>query len=464
MKNVKHLYLFVCYLAIPFLLVCCQNDDLPDVNSQPEFNNLVQNISSLPGQTFTMQATISDPSGIKSISLIYEPWFLNKTIRKDSLPENYELNYSFRVPDDAIENTTHTIVVVAENVGGITTEEEIVVTLNADIESPEILVNSPADGATVLIGDEDEIFFDINLTDNQELSELVIESDIFTETVMLSGGNSTYTNSINIDTPGLYTFNFTVTDAAGNTSTASSSVNVVDELSFINMYLVDTSSQSDFNAALSGYPYVTTPSTLPDEEGFVFTVRYYAEADNTEVRFVAQNTGFGPYTFGANPSNEGELIIGSDNTVSPIVLPAVGYYDITMSLIDLSYSVTPITGIGSPDIAGFTGVYATGTGLSINGQAINAYNPAASAPLTVDPNNPFRYSATIVFNEANGSFILVGNQENWGVFWRMNNGAIESTTAIVPQGGVECGFATQYSGNYLLTVDIYLNTFRISQL
>lgn len=464
MKNTTLIYRFLCCMAISLLWVSCQNDDLPDVNSAPEFSNFAENIASLPGQTFTIQATITDPAGIKSVSLEYEPWFLDRKIQRDSISDTYHLNYSFKVPNDAVEGTSHTVLLTAENIGGVTTSQEITVTLNADIAAPVVTVNSPANASTVVIGEGNEINFDVNLTDNQQLSELLIESSVFTETVSLNGNSYHYTNGINIDTPRQYTFTFKATDLAGNTTVVSSAVNVVEQLSFLQMYLADTSNTSDFTASLAGYPYSTTPSTATGEQGLVFRIRYYAEQANTGVRFVAQKTGFGPYTFGSNGTSDGQLVLGSAVSVAPINLPSRGYYDITMSLQDLSYTVTPVGSIGTPNIPGFTGLYATGTGLKINGQNIDQYNPAASAALTVDPTNAFRYSATIQFNAANGSFIFVGNQANWDVFWRVNNGPIESTTAIVPQGGTECGFATQYSGSYKLTVDIHLNTFRITHL
>lgn len=464
MKYIKHFYQFVSFLAISLVLVGCQDDDVPSVDSAPSFTSLVQEISSLPGQTFTMQATITDPAGIKSVSLQYEPWFLDKTILRDPVTETYELNYSFLVPEEATEGTTHTILLTAENVGGVATTQEVTVTLDADIDAPQIVINSPADGATVLIGDGEEISFDLNITDNQSLSEFTVASDVFTETVAITGNSTSYTNGIDIEEPGVYTFTFTAVDVAGNSISESTTVSVVDELSFLNMYLADTNNTAAFTSSLAGYPYATTPSTEAGEEGFVFSIRYYAESANTGVRFVAQNTGFGPYAFGSNGTDDGQLIIGSDESVAPIVLPETGYYDISMSLLDLTYTVTAVGDLGTPDIAGFTGVYATGTGMVIDGQAIDAYNPVAAAPLTVDPNNPFRYSATIEFSSDNGSFILIGNQENWGVFWRLDNGDIEETTALVPQGGVECSFTTQYSGSYLLTVDIHTNSFRITQL
>lgn len=463
--SLKKIILFHGLLVVLALFsFSCSQDDDQVVNSSPAFLNLVDEISSLPGQTFRLRGIIEDEAGISSIKLVNEEWFLNKTIRKDSLPKSYQLDYQFIVPDDAIENSSHTILITAVNAGGVSTQEEVLVTLDADIQSPQILINSPADGATVLIGEGDEIQFDITVTDNRDIRELRIESDVFNETVQYTGSTVNYQSSFNIDEPGVYSFTVIAVDAAGNESSLTTEVNVVEDLNFLRMYLADTDSQAAFSSALSGYPYSTISSTEAGEEGYVFNIRYYAELPNTGVRFVAQNSGFGPFAFGANTEKEGELAIGSDNTVDPIVIPEIGYYDIEIDLRDLSYSVSPIADPGSPNIAGFTGLYATGTGMIINGQSIDAYNPAASAPLEVDPNNAFRYTATVQFNAENGSFIFVGNQENWGVFWRMNTNDIENTTSIIPQGGVESGFNQQYNGDYELTIDLYLNTFRITQL
>lgn len=451
-------------ITMALISLSCSQDDDQVVNSSPEFVNLIEEISSLPGQTFRIQGTIEDAAGIRSIQLENQEWFLDKSIVKDSLPTTYQLDYQFKVPDGAVENSEHTILLTAVNSGGVATQQEVVVTLDADIQIPEITINSPANGATVLIADGDEIQLDILINDNRELSQFTIESELLSESISYTGTSANYQNSLDVDVPGLYSFTFTAIDASGNVATASTEISVVEDLNFRRMYLADTDGEAEFTSALAGYPYSTNASTEAGEEGYVFNVRYYAESANTNVRFVAQDTGFGPFVFGAHPEDDGELMIGSDETITPIVLPEIGYYDLSIDLRDLSYSVTAVTNLGTPNIAGFTGVYATGTGMIINGQSIDAYNPAASAPLEVDPNNPFRYTATVQFNADNGSFIFVGNQENWGVFWRLDNSSLEDASAIVPQGGIECGFDQQYNGDYMLTVDIHLNTFRLTQL
>ncbi|MFI8379154.1 hypothetical protein [Leeuwenhoekiella sp. NPDC079379] len=464
MKTNKHFYFLVSCLAL-IILMGCSDDDNVNVDSTPEFADLISEISSLPGQTFNLEAIINDPAGIKSIRLHYEPWFLDKTISKDSLPTSYTLNYSFKIPEDALNDSSHTISITAENAGGVTTQREVVVSLDADITAPQIAFVSPANASTVQIGEGDEILLDINLTDNKSLGEFKIESDILNETIELSEKSANYNKSINIEQPGLYIFNITLTDKAGNTVTSTRSVNVVDELNFLQMFLADQAEPSAFDNAISGYPYVADASTVSGEEGFVFTIKYFADSANKEVRFVAQQTGFGPFTFGGDANTPGNLVIGSDASVSPIIISEPGYYDIKMDLRDLTYTVNSITATAPANIAsGFTGVYATGSGLLVDGVAITRFNPSqSSAPLKVDPDFQYRYSAELEFTAETGQFIFIGNQVNYSIFWRLNSGDIEAASTIVPQGGSNCAFSEQYEGTYKLTVDIFLNTMTITK-
>lgn len=462
MKTIKHFYFLVSYLALA-ILMGCSDDDNVKVDSTPEFANLISEISSLPGQTFNLEAVINDPAGIKSIRLQYEPWYLDKTIQKDSLPTSYNLNYAFKIPQDELDDSSHTIIITAENSGGMITQREVVVSLDADFTAPQIAFVSPANASTVQIGEGDEILLDINLTDNKILGELKIESSILNETVMLSDKSSNYKKSINIEEAGLYVFNVTLTDKAGNTTTSTRSVNVVDELNFLQMFLADRTEPSAFEDAIAGYPYVANSSSAAEEAGFVFTIKYFADTANKAVRFVAQPSGFGPFTFGGDANNPGNLVIGSDASVSPIIISEPGYYDIKMDLRDLSYTITSIDATAPATIAsGFTGVYVTGPGLKVGDITLTRFNPSqSSAPLNVDPDFQYRYSADIEFTTETGQFIFIGNQTNYSIFWRLNSGDIEAANTLVPQGGSNAAFSQQYEGTYKLTVDIFLNTMTI---
>lgn len=461
MKTTKTTFWFIC-ISLAILLGCSDDDKPLVVDSSPLFESLQEQISSLPGLTFTFKAVVTDPAGINAVNIKYEEWFLDKTIIKNDNPESYEINYQFKVPEDAIANSTHIIPIKIINAGGNETTQNVEVTLNQDVSSPQIDAISPANESTVLIGNAIE--FNINVTDNN-LSEFKIESDVLNETLPISGTDYNYINAINIEEPGTYTFDITVTDTSGNSSSETVSVNVAEELNFLTMFITDSNAPDFADSYFAGLPIAGTGSTEPEEEGFVFSFRHYAATDNAEVYFIPQPASFDPFAFGRDPSEDGKLVLASMEDILPIILPNIGYYDINIDLRNLSYTVSAIATPEDPmNNVGFDGVFVTGSGISVDGQDITEFNPATSAPMQMDPNNPQRYSATIEFIGTNVSFIFIGNQASYSVFWRVNNGPITTTTAIVPQGGVECTSDIQYSGSYKLTVDVFLNTFTIETL
>ena len=108
MRNIKIKLVFS--IGVLLVIMGCSQEDSIIVNSTPEFVSLEENISSLPGETFKISGVVSDPAGIKSVNFIYKPWFLDKTIVKDSVPNSYTISYQFKVPDDAIEPQLKTLI------------------------------------------------------------------------------------------------------------------------------------------------------------------------------------------------------------------------------------------------------------------------------------------------------------------------------------------------------------------
>ncbi|MDX1699049.1 MAG: hypothetical protein R3250_00455 [Melioribacteraceae bacterium] len=459
----KRILLFVFSII---LIASCEKDDEITVDSQPEFTMIEESISSLPGRNFSIKATINDPAGVESINLKYEPWFLDKTIIvKDSTPSTYNLDYSFQVPTAAEENSQHTIVITSTNVGGVSTSKDVSVTLDLDDEAPQIIVEKPENGSTVLIGEGDEIDFNITVSDNEQLSGFLIEGGSFSETLEISGTSYQYQNSLNIDETGSYSFNITVTDEAGNQQTESFTVNVLDELKFDKMYFTDVSTSEALSTDVFGVPALTEAIREEGEEGYVFTARYYSESSNSEIRFIPQKGSFEPYTFGASLEIEGMLTNGSSSNVNPIILPEKGYYEIKIDLRDLSYSVSSYT----PSEDTFPLVQVIGTGIEINGEttctsnvdgANLCWNFASGKQLIQDPENPYRFSATMKLydettNDGSNGFILNANTSGWGPFWRFDNG--EDPNNAVLNGGTNFVFGPEAYGTYKFVFDTHLN-------
>lgn len=455
--------------TVAFLLVLvfgCSSDDSVKVNSSPEFQSLTDRISSLPGETLIFSGVVSDPAGIESVNIKYEPWFLDKTIVKtDSIYKDYDLSYKFKVPVDAVEGSEHIVEIAVTNRGGRQTTENVVVTLDQDIVNPDIQVLSPVSGATVLIGEGDEIELDITVLD-QELAEFKIESSVINETIPVTGTTYTYAKSLNITEEGSYDFTITVKDATGNESVETLSVNVLNELLFDVMYITDVSSNSALTSDLFGVPYVTEASTVTEEDGYVFTARYYAASPNTEVRFIPQKGSFEPYSFGGSSSEPGVLAIGTDSTVSPIILPQVGYYEVTMDLKNQTYAVTPY----NPTDDAFDQVYILGRGVFVEDTSTCVNNTTGATqcwhfksgkPFNADASNPYLWTLDIAVDDqpndegANG-FILNANASGWAPFWRVDDA--DDPEATVPGGGANYVFPDEALGkDYTVVFDTHLN-------
>ena len=465
MKTTKtHLLLILSIFA---LIISCNDDESVSVDSTPEFISFVEAISSLPGETVYFEGVGTDPAGVQSINIKYEPWFLDKTIVKDSLPDIYELKYAFKVPDDAEEFSVHTIPVTISNVGDVATVKNVVITLDKDITAPVINISSPIGGATVLIGDGTEVDLNIDLTD-RELSELKIESDFFSETIVLSGESSyNYNQSLDVANPGTYDIEVTATDATGNESTATVSVSIVTDLKFVAMYLTDETTDAALNQDLFGIPFSTTASQASGEDGYVFTARYYSSAVNSEVRFIPQQASFEPFTFGVSSSDSSKLTLGQNATVDPIVIPGVGYYEITMDVRDLSYTVSSYT----PSDAAFDQIYVLGTGIYVdattstctnnNDGSTQCWNFNSGKPFVQDSSNQYLWTLDVTLQDEpaqnNNGFILNANPSGWRPFWRVDVNGGDPSRAI-PNNGNNYIFDDSALGkDYTFVFDTHLN-------
>ncbi|WP_396600875.1 hypothetical protein [Algibacter sp. R77976] len=443
----------------------CDNDDSVSVDSTPEFQTLNQEVSSLPGEIFLFEGIVTDPAGIKTINFKYDSWFLDKTIVKDSLPETYTISYKFKVPDDAEQFSVHTIPVTITNAGDVASTRDVVITLDRDITAPVITINSPIDGATILIGAGDEIDLNIDLSD-RELAEIKIESSLLNETTAISGSTFNYSNSFDVTEPGDYTFTITATDATGNESSATVSVSVVSDLQFNAMFLTDETTDAALNQDIFGIPFTTMDSQAAGEDGYVFTGRYYSTAANSEVRFVPQQGSFAPFTFGADPSTPGKLVLGQDASVDPIVIPGTGYYEITMDIRDLSYTITVYT----PSDTVYDQVYILGRGVYIDATTSTCTNNTdgstqcwhfkSGKPFTQDGANQYLWTIDVTLQDqpndagANG-FILNANPAGWAPFWRTDP---DDRSIAIPGGGSNYVFPDDaLNKDYTFIFDTHLN-------
>ncbi len=288
---------------------------------------------------------------------------------------------------------------------------------------------------------------------------------------MISVGASTYSfnEEIDFDLAGSFTLSVIAIDTSGNVGRSDLSVNVEEALKFDRMYLADVGSDSELNSDAFGVPVRINGFTHPDSAGIIFEALYYNTSPNTEIRFIPQKSSFGPFTFGAG-ANEGELEIGSDNTVNPIVLSDIGYHRIMVNLSTFSYTMETYTPSDTP----FDEIFLMGTGVRVNGAStcVNnndaselCWNFASGKPLTKASSNPYLFTGTVELfdfdpeGDGNNGFILGANPNGWSPFWRFDQGDeldLEPEFTVPNDGGNYIFSAARY-GTYRFEFDTHLN-------
>ena len=455
------------FLLTLFLAIAC-SDDEPTVSSEPVLD-IQSTVTGLPGETFTMTGLVSDPAGIQSIRLNYANWSLDKIITLDAAITQYELRYAFKVPGSEEVGSTHTIGVEVTNAGGNVSSGEVMITLSKDNEDPEIDFSSPNDGGTYILGTGPEFSLSFEVTDNNQIESVELIGLGFNEVVSVNSANYSFDQEIDFAFAGPFEFTVIATDNSGNRATSNLSFNIEESLKFDKMYLADVASGDELNSDAFGVPARINGFTQPDSAGVIFEALYYSASANTEIRFIPQKSSFGPFSFGAG-AGAGELVMGSDASVDPIVLPDVGYYRIMLNLTSLSYTMETYNPSDTP----FSQVYLIGTGVRVNGESTCVNNNDASEScwdfasgkaLTADGSNPYLYTATVELfdhdpaGDGNNGFILGANPAGWSPFWRFDPGNVLDLEPefTVPNGGDHYIFSAAKYGTYHFEFDTHLN-------
>ncbi|MEM6395136.1 MAG: hypothetical protein AAF741_02225 [Bacteroidota bacterium] len=461
-------------LAATILLIglACE-DDMISVDSTPQLE-LVEEISGLPGETIVFSGLLSDPAGVRDIRITYEPWFLDKVIEVTPGVTQFELAYSFLIPADEVIGSEHLVTVTAANPGDNDMTSQIRVTISGDNSQPVISISSPNDGGTFILGPGAEFSLDISANDDQGIGSVRIAGFGINEEVEVNDVSYSFNREIDFSLSGQFTVNVSVTDLAGNTSSASRTVNIEESLRFDRMFLADVDTDAELNSDVFGVPMLINGSTDPTTEGVIFEALYYNKEANQEIRFIPQKSSFAPFAFGAGPGPN-ELAIGTDATVNPIVLPEVAYYRIIIDFTSLTYTLETF----EPTDPTFDFIILIGTGVTVNGESTctsNAdgselcYNFGSGKELTPDPENPYRFFADIELfdydpvGDGNNGFILGANKTGWVPFWRFDVGDAVGTfpDTTVPGGGGNFIFGPEVYGEYFFEFDTFLNRVRIT--
>lgn len=460
------------YLLLLLLVVQgCKKSELDfakDDKAAPTLNLTNSELHWVQGYDLYAQGTVTDDIGIKSINLKIAEWSLDKTITfEDSLVKSFNLNYKFKVPVTAVDKPNE-IVITVTDVSGKTAQKSIFVHMDGDFTMP-VFVSAPDNALTVIksqVASKETVFrVSIDVSDNKDLGYVVIKSGAplnYYDSVLVSGKNATVEKVYTLPSElANYKFEYTVGDKAlgtekGNRVTRTTDLTVSDMPDFEKMYLADVETKTALNSDLFGVPMLVD-HTAP----YTYTAKYYSAAAGTKVRFIPQKTDFQPNCFGLDDS---KTVIINDPSSNPIVLPAVGYYEIVMNTKTSTYTVKQYTpsdvtpnsltykldGVDTPIQIGLIG-----KGFANHPE--QNWSPSAAILLQQSTTNSYIYSLDVEL-EGNVQFII-GPHHPWGwwiePFWRFDSKTNPEKTRPNNGDNVDLNVPTRTA--YTFIFDSHLN-------
>lgn len=332
------------FLTGAFLFGCTEESVYTDVDGQNPFLELTtEHIRTLTGYEFTMSGKISDKDGISSIKLYCPELFLDKTIDLVKLYSEtqyeYNLNYSFTIPEDNKEQNFKVKVTIID-LGGRTTEGEILITMDGDYTAPGFSQHVN-DVKIIALGDYATARIEFTATDDKGLDYLTVsvpELEV-NDTVYCDKENVSmeYTFSKDVKFPsknlGSFKMYTKAVDLLGNSVVDSCNVvlSVIED--YEKMYLADVATDDELNSDVFGVPMLIDHTDVNK-----YRARYYCSKANTEVYFIPQRNSFNPVRIGVNKDDKSKLSLDSDS--EPIVLEEANkYYEISLDLMNSTYTM-----------------------------------------------------------------------------------------------------------------------------
>ncbi|WP_156152501.1 hypothetical protein [Flammeovirga sp. OC4] len=465
----RNLFTKLIFLSSLFLAMSCNKNDttFEDVDGMaPEIEMNETHIKIEPGATIKLEGLIKDNDGLDRIHLENEGLFLNKDIilsGKDTVVYEYDLFYEI-FSKDTLTGMAYPIAIQVYDLGNRMTETEVLVTMDADFTPPEFTVTPPQEN--VLIGSSTaslNLYFEV--ADNMSLASIDIEiGDFYAEQISDFEDPKSYVYNKEIlvgNRIGVHPITITVMDHGENTVIAEGTLEVQETPNFPSMYLVDFSNEAQFRQAILGRPML-----MNKPMDYTYQVAYYAEKENTELRFAPQNS-FAPYAYGVDPDHTGSLMMDENGTLSslPIVLPEVGYYDITINIQEMTYQVDKYTPTEEdPMGTHMTEDYGSfAIELMVIGRNIPGYDdwtPRQGAKMTRDAENKYRWSVEMNLTAGNTIAPFLCSYHPWGWwypkgYWKWNSG---TNPIYNVQGGGEdpSNMTISTSGKYRYVFDSHL--------
>ena len=482
------IFLQALALGTAAMLFACDDDEtsyavvdgaLPTISMESK-------ILAEPGRQFTIEATIKDNDGLKSIRLVNDEFYLDKTIdliatHKEVLNE-YQLKYGYK-PDTTFVETDKTVVTVtATDVLGNETTQNVTIQMNGDFTAPSFSV-APSDEIFVLLKDETKLKLGFTAIDDKALGKISIsipDLDYNSEVTQFADAKK-YVYSEFISVPSKlaeYEMVVELTDTAGYTTSKECVINVSELIDFPKLYLSDVETADELNSDLFGVPMLIDHGTEP----FTYVAHYYASKANQGIRILPQKTNFDPVCFAADVNDKSKL--GSEyDATEPIVLPEVGYYEIKINTKEWSYSVEkwePTT--AAMTLNGTTTVnFNDGSGdqpmqICLAGEGLpNTPNWKTNQNenafmLTQDATNPYRLYAEMELEQGTKVQFTISQTHWWGwwpePFWRFeankDSDSHENEYNTLNGGENMTAVTVQKTGKYLFEFDYALLRSRLT--
>lgn len=412
----KQNHLLVVSILLLLLLAGCKDDNetsYPD-SAAPEIIVERNELYSVPNRKFVIKADLKDDLGLKNLQISIPEFYLNKeiTFPTDIPVTEYKLAYEFLAPADTKATDTFKVTLLLTDVSGNSITKELTLYLDGDFNAPEISNIKPTDGSVIFQSEDMQLNISFDVTDISGIDSVMVsieELDI-DEKVKVGGGKE-YTFNKTFDIPSdLQSYEITITTVDNfvepNKKNQKIRFSVANGLT--EMFLADVPIGTDLTKDIFGVPMY-----YHKKQDGVFIFKYYADCDNKEIYFLGQEMSFEPHCFGS--LEEGRL--ENSTSAQPVVLPQKGYYEISVDVSTMSYTVTPYTPASS--------VYdPTRITICGNGMALGGWDPNnTDLLLSANPDNPYRLERTLTLT--GGDVAITITSPGWGnPFWRLDENGI----------------------------------------
>ena len=403
----------------------CKPDDAVSKDETAPVIELTQNdVHWVPGREVTIEATVTDETGLDHILISNADMGLDETIRfGDGVITDFALSYPFTVPETLPANGSYDIVISAFDLAGNEASEIFRLYTDGDIDAPEF-VRVPQSTVNLIATPDLAYTLEFEMSDNKALASLqIVCTELgLDETETLEGTSDTFSKTLNLGAEEkTYNFVFTLTDAAGLVTTAETSLIVETSPDFGNMFLTNVFTDAELTRDLYGVPVVM------DKKGpRQYSIRFYNRTENEEYLFIPDDTTLEPHVYGLSEDGK-SMVYGSEKKLA---LEKKGYYDISLNIATGEYSVTEYT----PAEQEVPQIYATGENLGNNFGSWDVTNP--DAILQADADNKYLLSITLNFTDSENSQFKLASA-NWGQEWIMNASEVGPTVKWIPKTGTD---------------------------